>query len=92
MKAEERSDSDVIIRMLYYCTEPRTLSQIMSYCGIDGVQFSKYLKHCMKRGLLKMEVDEEGSPEYVVTQHGGEVLGTAAEIMGALGIEKDALD
>lgn len=91
MKAEERSDSDVIIRMLYYCTEPRALPQIMSYCTIDGVQFKKYLEHCMKRNLLKMEVDGDGSTEYVVTQHGAEVLGTAAEIMGALGMENSEL-
>ncbi|HKW04530.1 MAG TPA: winged helix-turn-helix domain-containing protein [Nitrososphaerales archaeon] len=92
MCALERSDSDTIIRMLYYCTEPRTLPQIMSYCGIDASRFKKFMQHCMKRDLLKMVVDEEASMEYVVTKHGAEVLATAAEIMGALGIEKEELD
>ncbi|MGI0080770.1 MAG: winged helix-turn-helix domain-containing protein [Nitrososphaerales archaeon] len=88
---EKRSDSDTIVRMLYYCTEPRSQAQIMSYCGIDGVRFKKFFQHCVKRGLLKMEIDDEAE-EYVVTPHGGEVLATATEIIGALGIEKDALD
>ncbi len=91
MQPEQKSDSDVIIRMLYYCTEPRHQTQIMSYCEIDAAQFKKYVQHCMKRNLVKIEVDEEGSDEYVVTEHGAEVLGTAAEIMGVLGIEKGEL-
>ena len=91
MQPEQRSDSDVIIRMLYYCTEPRGQPQIMSYCEIDGAQFKKYVQHCMKKDLLKLEVDDEGSLEYVVTEHGAEVLGTAAEIMGVLGIDKGEL-
>ena len=92
MTSEERSDSDTIVRMLYYCAEPRSAAQVMSYCSIDRVRFEKYLKHCRKRDLLKMEIDDEGSQEYVVTQHGGEVLATATQIMAELGIEKDALD
>lgn len=86
---KEMSDGDVIIRMLYYCEEPRLPSQIMSYCKIDGVKFRRFSGHCIRRGLLKIVSSELGLFALVTTQRGREVLSTADSIMAELGMGQD---
>lgn len=85
-----REDADVIVRMLYYCSEPRIESQIKSYCEIDSVQFDKFANHCIRRGLLRKFLSskegEEGVFDYVVTDEGRKTLVTAQQIMKALGL------
>ncbi len=86
---QNREDAEILVRMLYYCSEPRLASQIKSYCGIDSVQFNKFAEHCVNRGLLRKFVDEDGLFSYVVTDHGGKTLVTAQEVMKALQIKVD---
>jgi ethanolamine ammonia-lyase small subunit len=74
--------------MLYFCTEPRLPSQIMSYCDIDGVQFKRFFDHCVKRNLLKVVVSDLGLFALVVTERGRKTLTTAEEIIKALGIKE----
>jgi len=85
----ELSDSDVIIRMLWYCEEPKLPSQIMHYCRIDGIKYRKFTGHCIRRGLLKAISSEMGLFSMVTTDRGREVLETADKIMSALGLEAD---
>ena len=82
-----REDSEVIVRMLYYCSEPRIDSQIKSYCEINQLQFDKFAQHCMRKGLLKMFLNTDGEFCYVVTDAGKRTLVTAQEIMKALAID-----
>jgi hypothetical protein len=83
------SDSDIIIRMLYFCEEPKLPAQIMNYLKIDGVKFRKFSGHCVKRGLLKVIASEQGLLEMQITQRGRVVLATADSIMMELGIGQD---
>ncbi len=83
------SDSDIIIRMLWYCEEPKLPAQIMNYCGIDGIKYRRFTGHCMKRGLLRAISSEMGLFAMVTTDRGREVLETADKIMSALGLEPD---
>jgi hypothetical protein len=73
--------------MLYYCSQPRLVSQIKSYCEIDNIQFNKFVDHCMSRGLLRKFASNDGLFSYVVTDHGMETLVTAQEVMRALEIK-----
>jgi hypothetical protein len=84
--AQNREDAEVLVRMLYYCSEPRLASQIKSYCEIDSIQFNKFADHCINRGLLRKFVSDEGLFSYVVTDHGRRTLVTAQEVMKALQI------
>ncbi len=83
------SDADIVIRMLYYCEEPRLPAQIMSYCWIDRSQFLRFSDHCIRRKLLKPISMEDDLLGLVITEHGRETLATAQEIMEALGIKDD---
>ena len=85
----ELADSDIIIRMLYFCEVPKLPSQIMSYCAIDGVKFRSFSGHCMKRGLLRVVASEQGLLALQITERGREVLATADSIMAELGIGQD---
>ena len=85
----EMSDSDVIIRMLWYCEEAKLPAQIMSYCHIDGIRYRQFTGHCIKRGLMKAISSEMGLFSMVTTDRGREVLETADKIMSALGLEPD---
>jgi len=82
-------DPDIIIRMLYFCEEPKLPSQIMNYCMIDGIKFRKFSGHCLKRGLLKVIASDQGLLAMQITQRGRDVLATADSIMSELGIEQD---
>jgi len=86
-QSDERSETDIIIRMLYYCTEPRLPSQIMSFCDIDRDQFTRMSEHCIKKNLLKVVNAEMGMFGYVLTPRGRETLATAQLIMKELGVE-----
>jgi hypothetical protein len=83
------NDSDIIIRMLWFCEEPKLPSQIMNYCHIDGIQFRRFTGHSIKRGLLKAVASELGLFAMETTNRGREVLETADKIMSALGLEPD---
>ena len=83
------SDSDIIIRMLWFCEEAKLPAQIMNYCNIDGIQFRRFTGHCIKRGLLRAVATEEGLFAMETTGRGREVLETADKIMSALGLEPD---
>jgi hypothetical protein len=85
----ELSDADVIIRMLYFCTEPRYPAQVMSYCWIDRARFLKLSDHCIRRKLLKPIAMDVGLIGLVITEHGKETLATAKEIMRELGIDEN---
>lgn len=85
----DMSDSDVIVRMLWYCEEPKLPSQIMNYCRIDGVKYRRFTGHCIRRGLLRAVSSEMGLFSMVTTDRGREVLETADKIMFALGLEKE---
>jgi hypothetical protein len=85
----EMSDSDIVIRMLWYCEEARLPSQIMSYCHIDGIQYRRFTGHCIKRGLLRAISSDMGLFAMVTTDRGREVLETADKIMSTLGLEPD---
>ncbi len=87
LAVEKREDAEIIVRMLYYCSEPRLLSQIKSYCEIDSVQFNKFAEHCMNRGLLKKFLSRDGEFSYVVTDKGRRTLTTAQEVLTALEIQ-----
>lgn len=55
----ERSDADIVVRMLWYCLDgPKLSSQIVSYCNIDRIQLLRFLQHCIVRGLLKITPDD----------------------------------
>jgi hypothetical protein len=74
----EQADADVIIRMLYFCSDgPRAVPQIMTYCKIDGIQFNKFCDHCIKRGLVKVAPFQDSVLSIVATEHGKEVLAKA---------------
>jgi hypothetical protein len=90
VEEEERelSDADVIVRMLYFCTEPRYPAQVMSYCWIDRSRFLKLSDHCIRRKLLKPIEMDVGLLGLVITEHGKETLSTAKEIMKELGIDE----
>ena len=83
------SDSDIIIRMLWYCEEPKLPAQIMNYCHIDGIQYRRFTGHAIKRNLMKAISSEMGLFSMVTTDHGREVLETADKIMSSLGLEPD---
>lgn len=86
--AFERADADVLIRMLYYCSEePKLDTQIMSHCQIDRSQLVRFSGHCIRRRLLKFSPSEEGLLCFVATEHGKEVLSKAHDIMDGLGIK-----
>lgn len=86
----KREDADIIVRMLYYCSEPRIESQIKSYAEIDSIQFDGFANHCIRRGLLRKFISRDradaGEIYYVVTDEGRKTLVTAQEIMKALGL------
>jgi predicted transcriptional regulator len=88
----KREDADVIVRMLYYCSEPKIESQIKSYCEIDSVQFEKFANHCFRHALLRKYISrdaaDEGELYYVVTDEGRKTLATAQQIMKALGLNQ----
>jgi predicted transcriptional regulator len=84
---QNREDAEILVRMLYYCSEPRLPSQIKSCCDIDSVQFNKFAQHCISRGLLGKFLSTYGEFSYVVTDHGRRTLGTAQEVLAALGIK-----
>jgi len=89
----EQSDADLLIRMLYYCSDgPKVTSQIASYCNIDRRQIVRFLTHCFARGLLKVAPSDDGLLYLETTEHGKEVLATAQDIMRGLGIEMKAAD
>jgi len=85
----EMSDSDTIIRMLWYCEEPKLPAQIMNYCHIDGLKYRRFTGHCIQRGLLRAISSEMGLFSMVTTDRGQEVLETADKIMSALGLVAD---
>jgi hypothetical protein len=85
----EMSDSDIVIRMLWFCEERRLPSQVMNYCHIDGVQFRRFSGHCIKRGLLRTVSSEQGLFAMLTTARGREVLETADHIMSTLGLDPD---
>ncbi len=86
----KREDADIIVRMLYYCSDPRIESQIKSYVEIDSIQFDRFANHCIRRGLLRKYISRDRSDDgeiyYVVTDEGRKTLVTAQEIMKALGL------
>lgn len=85
-KARLKSDDEIIVRMLNYCDdEPRLESEIRVYSGLDRSQFVKFVIHCIKRGLLKVEMTED-KQYFVTTQRGKQVLATAETIRDTLGI------
>lgn len=85
------SDSDIIIRMLYFCeSSPRVKSQIMSYCQIDAYQFKKFMTHCLNRRLLRISIDRSGYgdvEQFVMSDHGRDVLRKTELIKRELGFE-----
>jgi len=85
----EMSDSDIVIRMLWYCEEQKLPAQIMNYCKIDGVKYKRFTGHCIRRGLLKAVSSEMGLFSMVTTDRGREVLETADKILSSLGLEPD---
>jgi predicted transcriptional regulator len=85
----ELSDSDIIVRMLYFCEEAKLPSQIMNYCRIDGIKFRKFTGHCIKRGLLRAIASEMGLFAMQTTDRGRQVLETVDSIMAGLGLEQD---
>ncbi len=86
----EESDADIMIRMLYYCSdEPRYAAQIQSYCNINRIQLARFSKHCIERKLLKIAPTSDGSLCLEVTERGRQVLYTAQNIMEGLGIKLD---
>jgi len=85
----EMSDSDIIIRMLWYCEEPKLPSQIMNYCHIDGTKYRQFTGHCIRRGMLRAISSEMGLFAMLTTDRGREVLETADKILSALGLEPD---
>ncbi len=87
LSVQKREDADILVRMLYYCSEPRLPSQIKSYCEIDSIQFNKFAEHCTNRGLLRKYLSEDGEFSYVVTSHGRNTLATAQEVLVALGLK-----
>ena len=87
LATQNKEDVEVLVRMLYYCSEPRLASQIRSYCEIDGIRFNKFTDHCIDRGLLRKFFSQEGLFSYVVTDHGKDTLATAQEVMKALEIK-----
>ncbi|MDH2901626.1 MAG: hypothetical protein PXY39_11715 [archaeon] len=87
LDTQNKEDTEILVRMLYYCSEPRLASQIKSYCEIDGIQFNKFTDHCITRGLLRKFFSQDGLFSYVVTDHGKETLATAQEVMKALEIK-----
>ena len=83
------SDSDIIIRMLYFCEVPKLPSQIMTHCELDYAKFRKFSGHCMKRDLLRAVASEQGLFALQITERGREVLETADAITTELGIGED---
>lgn len=87
--ATELRETNIILRMLYFCEEPKGTSQIMSYCGIDRSHAKKYSQHCIGRGTLKMSHADYGLEVMVTTERGKEVLATAENIVRELGINSE---
>ncbi|MDA4130566.1 MAG: hypothetical protein OK457_07325 [Thaumarchaeota archaeon] len=85
----ELSDSDIIVRMLYFCEEPKLPSQIMTYCRIDGIKFRRFTGHCIRRGLMRAIASEMGLFAMQTTDRGREVLEKVDSIMAGLGLEPD---
>ncbi len=85
----EMSDSDLIIRMLYFCEERKLPSQIMNYCKIDGIKFRRFTGHCIRRGLMKAIAAEMGLFSMETTDRGRQVLETVDSIMAGLGLDQD---
>ncbi|MDG6994356.1 MAG: hypothetical protein JRN52_00415 [Nitrososphaerota archaeon] len=83
------SDSDTVIRMLYFCETPRTPAQIMLYCGIDGIQLTRFTKHCLRRNLVKFVMSEMGPMSLVITEHGKEVLSKSMDILKELNLSPE---
>lgn len=84
----EQADADILIRMLYFCSEePKTESQIMLYCNIDRLKLARFARHCIARRLLKIAPSDDGLFPLVATERGIEVLSTAQDIMQGLGIK-----
>jgi predicted transcriptional regulator len=81
------SDSDIIVRMLYFCEIPKQKAQIMSYCGIDAERFRQFSEHCLRRGILKIAFVDQGLEAMVITSRGKEVLATAKDIIKTLGLD-----
>jgi hypothetical protein len=90
--ASQKREVENIVRMLYFCSEPRLDSQIKSYCEIDSVQFNKFAEQCISRGLLRKFVSDDGLFGYVLTKRGTEALIGAQEVMKALGIKQEIPD
>ena len=83
------SDSDTVIRMLYFCETPRTPAQIMLYCGIDGVQLTRFTKHCVRRNLARFVMSEMGPMSLVITEHGKQVLSKSMDILKELNLNPE---
>ena len=81
------SDSDIIVRMLYFCEIPKQRAQIMNYCGIDAERYRQFSEHCLKRGILRIAFVEEGIEAMSTTARGREVLATAKDIIRTLGLD-----
>jgi len=84
---EVQSDSDTIIRMLYFCERPRTTTQIMYYCSIDRARVRKFTDHCLKRKLLRQAGVEYDQETFALTEHGSKTLATAIDIMKELDMD-----
>ena len=83
------SDSVVIIRILYYCTVPRTPSEIMFYCGMDRSQLTRITQHCIRKNLVKLVSRDTGLMAFVLTEHGNEVLSATEDITKILNLGPD---
>jgi predicted transcriptional regulator len=84
---DQLSDPDLLVRMLYFCDQPRTRSQIMSYCSMDGVKLKRFTDHCISKNLLKEIYTGSNGVMYTLTQHGKETLFTAIDLMRELQID-----
>lgn len=85
------SDSALIIRMLYYCSTPRTFPEIMFYSGMDRARLTRIAEHCIKRNLVKFIRQDTGSMALVLTEHGDHILSETEDIMKLLNLGPEDL-
>lgn len=86
---DQLSDSDLLVRMLYFCDQPRTKSQIMSYCSMDGIKLKRFADHCISKKLLREMHTNPYEVTFILTQQGRETLSTAIDLMRELQIDPD---
>jgi len=61
------------------------------YAGqVNSQQLNKYMGFLLSNSLLEETASESKSATYQVTPHGGKALATLQEIIGLLGVDKDA--